>query len=91
MPVINFHVISRGSSQPTSAQNAVFLRVDLWNDYSVVAMFEVYAFDEQGVEHDLTNVKIGLREQDESVSTYTTISAWILVLGFEFAVTLSGS
>ena len=36
-------------------------------------MFEVLAFDEQGVQHDLTNVKIGFRGQDEAVSTYTTI------------------
>ncbi|MCP1470815.1 putative ATPase [Sphingobium sp. OAS761] len=74
MPVINFHVISRSSSPPSSAQNAVFLRVDHWNDYSFVTMFEVFAFDEQGVRHDLTNVKIGFKGQEESVSTYTTIS-----------------
>lgn len=36
-------------------------------------MFYVYAFDEQGVRHDLANVKIGFIGQAESVDTYTTM------------------
>ncbi len=71
--MISFHVIQRNSAPPSSGQNVVFLQIDHWNDYSFVTMFYVHAFDEQGIRHDLANVRIGFIGQTEAVDTYTTI------------------
>jgi predicted ATPase len=72
--MITFTVISKNGGLPNSAVNQVFLRTDHWNDYSFVTMFQVYAFDERGVRHDLDSVKIGFVGQDISVSTYSTLA-----------------
>jgi hypothetical protein len=71
--MISFQTISLKSQLPSSGHNAVFLQIDNWNDYSFVTMFYVYAFDEQGIRHELTNLRIGFTGQTESVRTYTTI------------------
>lgn len=71
--MIKFHVLPRGSSPPQAARNAAYLRVDFWNDYSYVTMFDVFAFDEEGRRHDLNNVKIGFVGQTTEISTYTKI------------------
>lgn len=73
--MITFQVVPRGGSIPNVARNAVFLRTDHWNDYSFVTMFDVYAFDENGIRHDLNNVKIGFVGQTESTPTYKTLTA----------------
>jgi ABC-type dipeptide/oligopeptide/nickel transport system ATPase component len=72
--MINFQTIASKSQLPSSGCNAVFLQIDNWNDYSFVTMFYVYAFDEQGIRHELANLKIGFTGQTESIRTYTTIS-----------------
>jgi len=71
--VLKFHVIPRNASPPSTARNVVFLRIDQWNDYSFITMFDVLAFDEQGVRHELGNVKIGFEGQTESIATYSTL------------------
>ncbi|MCE0745531.1 ATP-binding protein [Acetobacter sicerae] len=71
--MISFHVISRNISPPHSGRNSVFLQIDNWNDYSFVTMFSVYVFDEKGIRHDLSGVKIGFTGQTESTSTHSTI------------------
>jgi predicted ATPase len=72
--MITFQIISSNSRPPSSGKNAVFLKIDNWNDFSFVTMFYVYAFDEDGVMHDLANVKIGFVGQTTSIDTYQTIS-----------------
>jgi AAA domain, putative AbiEii toxin, Type IV TA system len=78
--MISFQIILSNSKLPSSGHNAVFLQIDNWNDYSFVTMFYVYAFDENGILHDLANVKIGFVGQTTSVNTYTTISEPFLQL-----------
>lgn len=67
-----FNVLKRGVSPPPKAQNAVYLCIDHWNDFSFVTMFFVHAFDENGTQHELGNIKIGFVGQTEDVSTHST-------------------
>jgi len=71
--MISFHVIERNTSPPHSGKNSVFLQIDNWNDYSFVTMFSVYVFDEKGIRHNLSSVKIGFTGQTELTNTYSTI------------------
>lgn len=60
-------------SLPANAVNSVFLKIDNWNDYSFVTMFEVDVFDEHGQHHRLDNVKIGFVGQTEETRTYSNL------------------
>lgn len=71
--MLSFHLVARNESIPSTARNAVFLWTDHWSDHSFVTMFDVYAFDENGVRHELNNVKIGFVGQTEEIPTYRTI------------------
>ncbi|MBM1690779.1 AAA family ATPase [Sulfitobacter geojensis] len=71
---MQFRVISRNTSVPDKGVNTVYLKVDHWNDYSFITMFEVYVFDENGEQNQLSNVKIGFGGQTEDVPTYSTLS-----------------
>lgn len=75
---IHFKVIGRSERPLSGNSNTVYLKIDHWNDYSFVTMFEVYAYDENGLGHELPNIKIGFVGQTTEVSTYST-------LGTEFA------
>jgi len=68
-----FTVIPRSSVIPPGGVNQVFLRIDNWNDYSFVTMFDVTLVDEFGNRHDLGAVKIGFVEQTTSRSTHSTL------------------
>ncbi|WP_210247412.1 AAA family ATPase [Agrobacterium sp. T29] len=68
-----FTVISRASDVPSQGVNQAFLRIDHWNDYSFVTMFDVTLFDEHGIAHELGAVKIGFAGQTTSQSTYSTL------------------
>ncbi|CAB3762834.1 hypothetical protein B7G54_24305 [Burkholderia puraquae] len=70
---IQFKIISRSEHPKSGHPNTVYLKVDHWNDYSFVTMFEVYANDENGQEHILPNIKIGFVGQTTEVSTYSTL------------------
>ncbi len=71
--MITFHVIPRHTSFPSEGRNSVHLRIDHWNDYSFVTMFDVLAFDELGSPHDLGAVKIGFLGQTIEVTTYSAM------------------
>jgi predicted ATPase len=75
MAKIQFKIINRGESMPSGYSNIVYLKIDNWNDYSFVTMFEVYAFDENGIGHDLPNIKIGFIGQTTEKSTYSTLKS----------------
>lgn len=70
---IRFVIIGRNERPKSIQSNTVYLQVDHWNDYSFVTMFSVLAYDENGQEHDLPNIKIGFTGQTTQVSTYTTL------------------
>ena len=70
---IQFKVIGRSEHPKNGYPNTVYLKVDHWNDYSFVTMFEVYANDENGQEHSLPNIKIGFVGQTTEVSTFSTL------------------
>lgn len=70
---ILFKVISRNERPVDNSENIVYLKIDNWNDYSFVTMFEVDAYDENGQKHNLPNIKIGFVGQTTSVSTHETL------------------
>jgi predicted ATPase len=72
---VRFFVIRRGSSPPSKGQNAVYLTIDNWNDYSFVTSFSVFAFDEAGQGHDLHAVRIGFIGQTTNTSTHSTLES----------------
>lgn len=82
--MIRFHILQRGTNPPASAQNSAYLRIDHWNDFSFVTMFDVFLFDELGNRHDLNNVKIGFVGQTPDVSTYKRLPASFDQLPDEF-------
>lgn len=71
---ILFKVIGKKERPVDGRANTVYLRVDHWNDYSFVTMFEVFAYDENGLKHDLPNIKIGFFGQTTDASTYSTLA-----------------
>ncbi|MDR6869560.1 putative ATPase [Bosea sp. BE125] len=80
-PLIHFHVIPRSGNFPSEGKNAAYLKIDHWNDYSFVTMFEVVIFDENSARHDLGNVKVGFQDQTESTSTFSTLTPDFKELG----------
>lgn len=82
--MINFVVIPRVGQVPSQGINTVFLRVDHWNDYSFVTMFQVTAYDENGIKHELGNIKIGFKGQTTRTSTYATIGDVFDLLSTEY-------
>ncbi|RBW54762.1 AAA family ATPase [Ruegeria sp. A3M17] len=67
---MRFHVLPARSGPPSSGCNEVYLIIDHWNDYSFVTSFGVFAFDENGVKHELSSVRIGFFGQTKEVATY---------------------
>lgn len=71
--MITFYVLQRNANIPSTGTNAVYLKIDHWNDYSFVTMFEIIAYDEMSIRHNLGAVKIGFAGQTIEVSTYSTL------------------
>lgn len=65
-----FHVIPRERFLPDVGVSSVYLKIDNWNDYSFVTLFELSLHDEQGQFHEIGGVKIGFVGQTESQPTY---------------------
>lgn len=84
MIVINFVVIPAKGGIPSEGKNVAYLRIDHWNDYSFVTMFQVELFDEFGVRHSLGSVKIGFFGQDEATSTFSTLGNGFSGLGPQY-------
>ncbi|MDX0833810.1 AAA family ATPase [Sinorhizobium medicae] len=79
-----FHVIPRSQTAPQAGQNEVYLRIDHWNDFSFVTMFDVILFDENAKKHQLGNVKIGFADQTTSTTTFSTLGESFRELGDQF-------
>jgi len=69
-----FRLIARDKKKPESGSCEFYLHIDNWNDYSFVTMFYLSLHDNEGVFHDIGNVKIGFTGQTTSTSTYEKIS-----------------
>lgn len=72
---MQFEIVGRGQRFPDIGHDRAYLRVDLWNDFSFITMFEVVLFDEHGIRFELGSVKIGFFGQTTSVSTFSTLPA----------------
>lgn len=67
---MRFSVISRGSFIPDDGRNQVYLKVDLWNDFSFITMFSMYVRDSDGKLHDIGPTKVGFEGQTTGRPTY---------------------
>lgn len=70
---MQFIIIDQKNRFPDSGRSEAYLRIDHWNDYSFVTMFDVILFDENGRKFELGSVKIGFRGQKTEISTYLTL------------------
>ncbi|MHA1630720.1 MAG: AAA family ATPase [Candidatus Heimdallarchaeota archaeon] len=70
---MKFVLLPRGHSTPDVGKNVVYLKIDHWNDFSFVTMFDLSIHDENGKYHEIGNVKIGFNGQTEEKSTYSTL------------------
>lgn len=81
---VQFAIINRGGRFPDTGRDHAYLRIDLWNDYSFVTMFDVVLFDEHGDRYDLGSVKIGFFGQTTAVSTFSTLQATFPALSDQY-------
>lgn len=81
---MEFQVLSRGTRVPANGCCTVHLAIDNWNDYSFVTLFYMSVHDEQGVKHDVGEMKIAFRGQTTAVSTHTRLPERFQSLGDEF-------
>lgn len=72
---VKFVIVDRRRPIPTGGRDKAYLKVDHWNDYSFVTMFQVILFDEHGTSFELGSVKIGFFGQTTADSTYSTLSS----------------
>lgn len=72
---MQFHVLQRTNGFPASGVDVAYLRIDHWNDYSFVTMFDVRYFDIDGVAHELGATKIAFEGQTADRETYQEIPA----------------
>ncbi len=70
---MNFVVLGRNMSKPSSGMDTAYLNVDYWNDYSFVTMFYLTVFDKVGDKHEIGGIKIAFKGQTIDTSTYTTL------------------
>lgn len=70
---MQFTILERGQRYPSTGKSAAFLRIDQWNDFSFVTMFEVLLFDESGTPHDLGSIKIGFKGQTIDTPTHKAL------------------
>lgn len=71
---MKFYLIPKGHAFSSKGVNEAYLRYDSWNDYSFVTMFHLLLYDENGVSHQIGNVKIGFRGQTTNMTTHTRLS-----------------
>ncbi len=70
---MKFIVLPRGTSTPNKGRNTAYLSIDRWNDYSFVTMFYLSLHDDEGILHDIGNVKIGFKGQTTEKPTYAQL------------------
>lgn len=73
--MVQIRLISRNTPAPSSGTNTAYLQIDRWNDFSFITMFYLTVYDEDGIIHDIGNIKIGFIGQDTSIATYEEINS----------------
>lgn len=63
-------IYSRGDTPPSAEPNLIALRIDNWNDYSFVTMFQMEVFDNNSELRYIGNIKIGFKGQTVEVATH---------------------
>lgn len=71
---MNFIILPRGTNKKNLESNTACLIIDRWNDHSFITMFYLSFIDNQGINHDLGNVKIGFKGQTTEVPTYSLLA-----------------
>lgn len=79
-----FRIIPRDQFLPSEGISSVYLKIDHWNDYSFVTMFEMSLHDENGTFHEIGAIKIGFRGQTISESTYSKLPSEFELVGENF-------
>ncbi len=70
---MKFHVLPRDELPPSNGRNAIYLRIDHWNDYSFVTMFHVSAHDGDGNFYEIGDVKVAFKGQTTAMATYKSL------------------
>lgn len=81
---MEFIVIPREQKFPEQGKNKVYLRIDRWNDYQYVTMFQMVIYDKEGHVHALGDIKIGFKGQTEDIATYTKLGNVFTSLDAEY-------
>ena len=81
---MKFFVLPRDTRIPDSGKNTVYLKIDHWNDYSFVTMFDMLIHDERGQLHKIGAIKIGFKDQTIETATYKKLSNTFESLGDDF-------
>lgn len=81
---MDFFVLSRDAWLPDSGCDAIYLKIDFWNDYSFVTSFHVSLYDEVGQFYDIGSIKIGFKGQVAEVHTFTVLRERFACLGEGF-------
>lgn len=69
-----FYFEKVGSNSNTGSRpNTAYLKIDHWNDFSFVTMFDLIVYDENGKRYEIGKVKIGFIGQTSEECTYTKL------------------
>ncbi|WP_216332522.1 AAA family ATPase [Rhizobium sp. X9] len=78
---MRFNIIPRQAVVPRVGLNEAYLRIDHWNDYSFVTLFEMEVFDETGALHKLGGIKIGFIGQTIKLASFQGLPEQFPALG----------
>ncbi|CAD1785839.1 ea59 protein [Xanthomonas arboricola pv. juglandis] len=82
--MIKIKVIPRTTSYPTSTNDEFYLKIDNWNDYSFVTLFDVFYRESKGEIHEIGQIKIGFRGQTIDKPTHSALPSTFEVLDDQF-------
>ncbi|MEL0636683.1 AAA family ATPase [Marinomonas sp. TI.3.20] len=68
-------VVPRNQRIPSEGFSTAYLKIDHWNDFSFVTMFDLKLFDDKGELHEIGGIKIGFKGQTIEKSTYSTLDS----------------
>jgi len=66
---MEFKIIPRNSSLPTTGVDTAYLKENHWNDNSFITAFNLSLHDKEGNYHVIGNLRIGFVDQYEEEST----------------------
>lgn len=81
---MEFRVLSKSAWVPDNGRDSAYLKIDLWNDYSFVTTFHLSLHDQDGLFHDIGDIKIGFKGQAAKTKTCTRLPDRFQNIGEEF-------